>query len=214
MPPPATDSKVGRLALDLVYHAAEVVKSIEDHANELETRARALAGEAIERLKVAEKHIQEFEAKQQAANACASETHIKVQEAAQALKAEQARVIAAEKQLRQLEMEARNCRNARESVRERFRPRRGCHSRSDYQTTHTGFGPIDCGSLTGKNIVSSLLGNCHEYATSSGKPELKSKQSICESSRCRWLQSNPVAYSRNYQTRTIDPKLSLRMREG
>ena len=165
--PPATDSKVGRVALDLVYHAAEVVKSIEDHANELETRARTLAGEATERLKLTEKHIQELEAKQQAANACTSETHIKLQEAAEALKAEQARVIPAEKQLRQLEMDART---AETHARACFRPRRGCHSRSDYQTIHTGFGPIDCGSLTGKNIVSSLLGNCHEYATSSGKP--------------------------------------------
>ena len=128
--PPATDSKVGRVALDLVYHAAEVVKSIEDHANELETRARTLAGEATEQLKLAEKHIQELEAKQQAANACTSETHIKLQEAAEALKAEQARVIPAEKQLRQLEVDARTvetharaCENAFARVEDAIRAR-------------------------------------------------------------------------------------------
>lgn len=128
--PAPGEGKVGRIALDLVYHAAEVVKSIEDRANDVETRARTLADEATERLKHAEKHIQELEAKQRAADAYISEANIKLQEAAEALKAERARVIAAERQLPQLEMRvktaksrARECENAIARVEDAIRAR-------------------------------------------------------------------------------------------
>jgi len=128
--PPGNEGKVGRIALDLVYHAAEVVKSIEDRASDVETRARTLADEATERLKLAEKHIQELEAKQRAADAYISEANVKLQEAAEALKTERARVIAAERQLPVLEMRvktaesrARECENAIARVEDAIRAR-------------------------------------------------------------------------------------------
>lgn len=105
-PPPAA-GRDGRSALSLVYQAAEVVRSIEDRANEVEHRARSLAEEAVEQLQLAEKRIQELEAKQQAAEACIDEANMRLQEAEEALKAERSRVKVAEDQLPRLEMRAR-----------------------------------------------------------------------------------------------------------
>jgi len=103
-----TTSKDGGAALELVYQAAEMVKSIENRANEFEHRARGLAEEATAKLKLAEEHIQHLEAQQRAAETCIKQANLKLQEAGEALKRERARVQATENRLPQLEMRARS----------------------------------------------------------------------------------------------------------
>jgi hypothetical protein len=51
--PPSTPDK-GATALDLVYQAADVFRSMEEHARETEARAQALCTSALERLRLAE----------------------------------------------------------------------------------------------------------------------------------------------------------------
>jgi hypothetical protein len=51
----------GTTALNLVYQAAEIFSSIEDHARETEARAQSLCKSVVERLKVAEKRIETAE---------------------------------------------------------------------------------------------------------------------------------------------------------
>lgn len=108
VPPAVTTNRDGGVALDLVYQAAEMVRSIETRANEFESRARGLAEEATGKLKLAEKHIHDLEARQTAAETCIQQAHLKLQEAGEALKRERARVQAAENRLPQLEMRARS----------------------------------------------------------------------------------------------------------
>jgi chromosome segregation ATPase len=118
----------GGTALDLVYQAAEMVRSIENRANEFETRARGLAEEATEKLKLAERHIHDLETQQRAAETCIQQAHLKLQEAGEALKRERARVQAAENRLPQLEMRARSaearaqeCENALSRIEDAIR---------------------------------------------------------------------------------------------
>jgi chromosome segregation ATPase len=100
-------SRDGQGALDLVYQAAEVVRSIEDRANEFETHVRDVAEKAVEKLKLAERRIQELELQQREAEACIIEVRAKLQQAGEALQEERARVLAAENQLPELELRAR-----------------------------------------------------------------------------------------------------------
>jgi len=102
------ETRDGETALELVYQAAEMVRGIENRATEFESRARGLAEQANEKLKLAERHIHDLEVKQQAAETCIQQAHLKLQEAGEALKRERARVQAAENRLPQLEMRARS----------------------------------------------------------------------------------------------------------
>ncbi len=95
------------VALELVSQAAEVVKGIEDRANEIESYARNIAERAAERLWIAEQRIQELEAERRAAEACISEAHAKIERAEQALRLERSRVKAAEDQLCQIVLRPR-----------------------------------------------------------------------------------------------------------
>jgi hypothetical protein len=95
------------VALELVSQAAEVVKGIEDRANEIESYARNIAERAAERLWIAEQRIQELEAERRAAEVCISEAHAKIERAEQALQLERARVKAAEDQLGQIVLRPR-----------------------------------------------------------------------------------------------------------
>lgn len=99
--------KRGRAALDLVDQAADLVRSIEDHAYDSESRARGLAEDAVKRLQASEKEIQRLEKKQAAAEACIEDIRTKLQQTADALERERERVRAAENLLPQLEMRAR-----------------------------------------------------------------------------------------------------------
>jgi chromosome segregation ATPase len=98
----------GRLALDLVYQAATVVRSLEDRANEFGIHAREMAEKAVEKLKLADKRIQELENQQREVEACLNEARIKLQKAGEALQTERARVLATESKLPELEQRARS----------------------------------------------------------------------------------------------------------
>ena len=52
--PPASAPDKGATALDLVYQAADVFRSMEEHARETEARAQSLCTSALERLRLAE----------------------------------------------------------------------------------------------------------------------------------------------------------------
>src|ERR1700751_2969228 len=52
--PPASAPDKGAAALDLVYQAADVFRSMEKHARETEARAQSLCTNALERLRLAE----------------------------------------------------------------------------------------------------------------------------------------------------------------
>ena len=104
---PAPATRDSGATLDLVYQAAEMVKGIEDRANEIGTYARSIAERASEKLQLAEKRIQELEAERRAADACISEARARIEDAEEALRLERSRVKAAEDQLGQLESRAR-----------------------------------------------------------------------------------------------------------
>jgi hypothetical protein len=93
----------GTTALNLVYQAAEIFSSIEDHARETEARAQSLCKSAVERLKVAEKRIETAE---HARLEIINEADCKLQDASRALKQAQSRIVAAEDQLTTVEFRA------------------------------------------------------------------------------------------------------------
>ena len=128
----------GATALNLVYQAAEIVSSIENHARETEARARSLCVSAVERLKGAERARLEI----------INEAYCKLQEAAGALKDAQSRIAAAEDKLtgvefraQAAELEARDAKQALALVEEAIRRRLLCASQ-----------PVECSSLTFQNI--------------------------------------------------------------
>lgn len=93
--------------MDLIDQAAELVRSIERQAHDIEIRARTLTEDAIKRLQSAEKQIQSLMEMQAGAEAYINELKIKLEEAGEALARERARVEAVENRLPQLEMRAR-----------------------------------------------------------------------------------------------------------
>src|SRR5271154_7435555 len=90
----------GATALNLVYQAAEVFRSIEDRARETEARAQSLCRSATERLKHAEKRA---EAAERARRELITEAECKLQDASRALKQAQCRIEAAEDKLTAME---------------------------------------------------------------------------------------------------------------
>ena len=122
----------GATALNLVYQAAEVFSSMEDHARETEARAQSLFKSAVERLKLAEKRI---EAAERARCEIINEADCKLQEASRALKQAQSRIEAAEDQLTAVEFraqaaeaEAREAKQTLALVEEAIRKRLLCAS--------------------------------------------------------------------------------------
>jgi hypothetical protein len=71
----------GETALNLVYQAAKVFRSIEDQAQETEARAQALCKSALERLKLAEMRT---EAAERARRELITEAECKLQDASRA----------------------------------------------------------------------------------------------------------------------------------
>jgi hypothetical protein len=115
----------GATALNLVYQAAEIFNSIENHARETEARAQSLCKSAVERLKGAERARLEI----------INEADCKLQEAARALKDAQSRIVAAEDKLTAVEfraqaaeLEAREAKQALALVEEAIRRRLLCAS--------------------------------------------------------------------------------------
>jgi chromosome condensin MukBEF complex kleisin-like MukF subunit len=122
----------GATALNLVYQAAEVFSSMEDHARETEARAQSLCKSAVERLELAEKRI---EAADRARREIINEADCKLQEASRALKQAQSRIEAAEDQLTAVEFraqaaeaEAREAKQTLALVEEAIRRRLLCAS--------------------------------------------------------------------------------------
>jgi hypothetical protein len=122
----------GTTALNLVYQAAEVFGSMEDHARETEARAQSLCNSAAERLKLAEKRTETAEREQ---FQIISEADCKLQEASRALKQAQLRMTAAENRLTAMEfraqaaeVEAREAKQALALVEETIRRRLLCAS--------------------------------------------------------------------------------------
>jgi hypothetical protein len=122
----------GTTALNLVYQAAEIFSSMEDHARETEARARSLCKSAVERLKLAEKRIEIVE---RARLEIINEADCKLQDASRALKQAQSRIVAAEDQLTAVEFraqaaeaEAREAKQALALVEEAIRRRLLCAS--------------------------------------------------------------------------------------
>ncbi|WP_244549020.1 hypothetical protein [Bradyrhizobium canariense] len=120
----------GETALNLVYQAAEVFSSMEDHARETEARAQSLCKSAAERLKLAEKRL---EAAERARREIISEADCKLQDASRALRQAQSRIEAAEDQLvavefraQAVEAEAREAKQALALVEEAIRRRLLC----------------------------------------------------------------------------------------
>jgi len=105
--PPSTATRGCGAALDLVYQAAEVIKGIENHANEAEKYARGVADNALRKLQLAEKRIEELETELQSAQACISEARVKIKESDEARKVERSCLEAADRQICQIEMRAR-----------------------------------------------------------------------------------------------------------
>jgi chromosome condensin MukBEF complex kleisin-like MukF subunit len=93
----------GTTALNLVYQAAEVFRSIEDHARETEARAQSLCKSALERLRLAEMRA---EAAERARCQLITEAECKLQDASRALKQTQSRIEAAEDRLTAVEFRA------------------------------------------------------------------------------------------------------------
>jgi chromosome condensin MukBEF complex kleisin-like MukF subunit len=94
---PAPDSS--KTALNLVYQAAEVFSSLEDHARETEARAQSL----LERLKLAERRA---EAAERERNEAINETDSMLEDAYMALEQAQSRIEAAEDKLTAMEFRA------------------------------------------------------------------------------------------------------------
>jgi chromosome segregation ATPase len=122
----------GTTALNLVYQAAEVFRSIEDQARETEARAQSLCKSAVERLKLADQRI---EAAERARRETISEADCKLQDASRALKQAQSRILATEDQLTAMEFraqaaeaEAREAKQALALVEEAIRGRLLCAS--------------------------------------------------------------------------------------
>ena len=97
----------GRTALELIEQAADLFKNVEEQAQQFETRARALAEGAIQKLQLAEDKIRVLRDDQAAAQTRIAQLHDELQELREALKRERTRVEAAENRLPGLEMRAR-----------------------------------------------------------------------------------------------------------
>jgi hypothetical protein len=123
----------GTTALNLVYQAAEVFSSMEDHARETEARAQSLCKSAVERLKLTEQRI---EAAERARRKIINEADCKLQDASRALEQAQSRIEATEDQLTAVEFraqaaeaEAHEAKQALALVEEAIRRRLLCASR-------------------------------------------------------------------------------------
>ena len=120
----------GETALNLVYQAADVFRSIEDRAQQTEAHAQALCKSAMERLKLAEMRA---EAAERARREVVIEAECKLQDASRALTQAQSRfeetedrLTAAEFRAQAAEADAREAKQALALVEEAIRRRLLC----------------------------------------------------------------------------------------
>jgi hypothetical protein len=93
----------GRTALNLVYQAAKIFSSMEDHAREIEARAQSLCRSAAERLKLAEERAETVERERRE---MIDEVDSMLQDASRALSQAQSRCAAVEHRLTAMEFRA------------------------------------------------------------------------------------------------------------
>ena len=105
----------GRTALNLVYQAAKVFSSMEDHARETEARAQSLCRSAAERLKLAEERAETVERERRE---MIDEVDFMLQDASRALSQAQSRCAAAEHRLTAMEFRAQAAEAEAHKVRE------------------------------------------------------------------------------------------------
>jgi hypothetical protein len=124
-PPPAPEQ--GTTALNLVYQAADVFRSIEEHARETEARAQSFCVSTLERLRLAEMRAETAERAQR--EFIVNAEH-KLQEACRALQhaqscieAQKDKLAAVEIRAEVAEAEAREARQALALVEEAIRKR-------------------------------------------------------------------------------------------
>jgi len=122
----------GATALDLVYQAADVFRSMEKHARETEARAESLCTSALERLRLAEMRAEATERAQQELIVTAER---KLQDACRALEqakccieAQKDKLTAVELRAEVAEAEARQAKEALALVEEAIRRRLLCAS--------------------------------------------------------------------------------------
>jgi hypothetical protein len=127
---PASTPDKGATALDLVYQAADVFRSMEEHARETEARAQSLCTNALERLRLAEIRA---EAAERAQREFVVTTEHKLQDACRALQQAQSciesqkdKLAAAEIRAEVAEAEARQAKEALALVEEAIRKRLLC----------------------------------------------------------------------------------------
>jgi valyl-tRNA synthetase len=99
-------TKSGGKALDLIYHAAEVLRGIEDRASETEKHAKSIAERAIERLELAQRRLIELEMEKKAVEDSVAEAHLKIQQMQETLHLERLRAKAAEDLVERTELRA------------------------------------------------------------------------------------------------------------
>lgn len=127
---PASAPDRGATALDLVHQAADVFRSMEEHARETEARAQSLCTNALERLRLAEIRA---EAAERAQREFVTTAEHKLQDACRALQQAQSciesqkdKLTAAELRADVAEAEARQAREALALVEEAIRKRLLC----------------------------------------------------------------------------------------
>jgi hypothetical protein len=94
-----TDQDHGPAALQLVYQLADVVRSREEHAAQVEARAQALGKRALDELNLAEERLRATEVSRNAAEAALEKANATLHEFEATLKHTGARIAAAETQL-------------------------------------------------------------------------------------------------------------------
>jgi chromosome segregation ATPase len=95
-------------AVDLVYQAANLVRDLQNRADENERYAQTIAEKAVGKLSAAAERIRKLEAEQRAAQDKIDKANVMFRETAEAIKLEQSRARAVEEQVRQLELRVRN----------------------------------------------------------------------------------------------------------
>ena len=114
---------LGTTALNLVYQAAEVFSSMEDHARETEARAHSICKSAAESLNLAEKRIEAAERARREADCKLLETSRALEQAQSRIEAAEDRLTAVEFRAQAAEAESREARKALALIEETIRRR-------------------------------------------------------------------------------------------
>jgi hypothetical protein len=120
----------GNAALALVYQVAERVRELDSYAAETEARAKALATQALDKLKIAHDRIQAEESGRLAAETENSKLNDRLREAEKVMEQSASRIstieaqlAAAEQRAKTAEMRATEADNALKSIEEALRTR-------------------------------------------------------------------------------------------